>query len=262
MTLRLFVLFFIFSVFVPVQAEQAKPLRLDSDSPHLIAQAETVPHQSSFESSANSSTRFFEFGLEYPVNFGVQLKYLVDDSFYGRLGLGFVSEFFLSTFSKISPSIGYLSSAEAKLIGNTFKNSLYVDFRLGWAPHLKKSKGGPYIELGLSRSLFGSGELEGISLSQALSGEEFDELKTYSAKTHSYNGTVHIGYQIPIEQVKFNFEVGLVKVLSSEILSLDEDKRPLGSIDLSPSQKESFTNFLKEKGWIFPTFSAWLSLGF
>ena len=204
-------------------------------------------------------SRFLEFGLEYPINFGLHLKYRLDESLYTRLGLGFMPRFFLSSFKSLSSSFGYLSEEEAKLISDAFENSLYIDFRLTWAPYLELSGGGPYMGLGLSRILYGKGELKGSDLNKALPGT-FDTLSKYSAKANTFNITAHIGYQIPFEKVKMNVELGLIKISHADILS---KKKPLTADRFFDSrQKEKFKQFLKRRGWIFPTVSAWLSFGF
>ena len=201
--------------------------------------------------------RFLEIGLEYPLNFGLHLKYLLNDNIYARFGFGFMPGFFLDSFESLSPSFGWLNEEEAKLIADTFENSMYLDFRLAWSPYFKESGGGPYLEVGLSRILFGKGELQGSQLKKVIEGNDF-ELKNYSAKTNTYNVTAHIGYQIPLEKLKLNIEVGLIKILFADVLS----QSSLGYELLSQKQKEGFKNFLKQKGWIFPTVSGWLSFSF
>ena len=209
-------------------------------------------------SSENLSRgRFLEIGLEYPLNFGLHLKYLLNDSIYARFGFGFMPGFFLDSFENLSPSFGWLNEEEAKLIADTFENSMYLDFRLAWSPYLKESGGGPYLEIGLSRILYGKGELQGSHLKKVIESNSF-ELKNYSAKTNTYNVTAHIGYQIPLEKLKLNIEVGLIKILFANVLS----KSSLGYELLSEKQEEGFKNFLREKGWIFPTVSGWLSFSF
>ena len=68
-----------------------------------------------------------------------------------------------------------------------------------------------------------------------------------------------MGYQIPFEKMKLNFEIGLIKIFYTELLKET-------SIDfpelLSDSQQKDFQNFLETKGWIFPTFSGWISFAF
>lgn len=217
------------------------------------------PVESFSYSEKNMSNRFLEFGLEYPTSFGVNLRYLLTDSVYGRLGLGFMSGFFLNSFEKIADSFGYLSEEEAKLLADTIKNSIYLDLRLAWAPYLKSEGGGPYLELGLSHSRYGKGELQGLTLSQVLEDDSIDETLKYSAKTNTYNASFHVGYQIPLEKVKLNFEIGLIKIFSTELL--DEISVEAPEL-LSDNQKKKFQDFLETRGWIFPTFSGWISFAF
>lgn len=205
---------------------------------------------------------FLELGLEYPMNFGIQLKYLFYEFSYIRFGFGFMSGFFLESFEKLSSSFGYLNQYESKVLSDTFKNSMYLDFRLGWIPYFKETGGGPYIELGLSNALLGKGELKGVNLSKAINANTFDELQTYSAKTTSYNATVHIGYSIPFEKIKLNLEVGLVKILNTTFMGLDDSQIAVDSESLSTDQKKIFQDFLQNRGWIFPTFSGWISFSF
>ena len=205
------------------------------------------------------SNRFLEFGLEYPTSFGVNLRYLLTESIYARFGIGFMSEFFLNSFEKIADTFGYLSEEEAKLLSDTLKNSIYLDFRLAWAPYLKSEGGGPYLELGLSHSRYGKGELKGLNLSQVLNDDSIDATLNYSAKTNTYNASFHVGYQIPFEKVKLNFEIGLIKIFKTELL--DETSIDFPEL-LSESQQANFQDFLETKGWIFPTFSGWISFAF
>ena len=213
--------------------------------------------------SKEDSQSFLELGVEYPINFGLHFRYLLLEDVYARFGFGFMSEFFLESFSKVSPALGFLNKEEAEILSDTFKNSMYLDFRLGWIPYLKKTNGGPYIELGLSSSVLGKGELRGLSLNQVLPDSEFNENQTYSAKTNSYNGTLHIGYQIPLDKLKLNLELGLVKILKADMFNLSKDQRELLNLSsLNSRQKENFQNFLWDKGWIFPTVSGWISFSF
>ena len=208
------------------------------------------------------SQPFLELGLEYPMNFGIQLKYLFYEFSYVRFGFGFMSGFFLESFEKLSSSFGYLNQYESRVFSDTFKSSMYLDFRLGWIPYFKETGGGPYIELGLSNTLLGKGELKGVNLSKAINENTFEEREIYSAKTTSYNATVHIGYSIPFEKVKLNLEVGLVKILHTTFMDLDESQIAVESKSLSTTQKKIFQDFLQNRGWIFPTFSGWISFSF
>lgn len=205
------------------------------------------------------SEQFFEIGLEYPTNFGIHLRYLLNQNIYSHFGMGFMPKIFLNSFKYVTSFLGYLTEEEAKIISNTFENSLHLDFRLAWLPYLNEFKGGPYLEFGVSGIFLGSGKLQGSLLSKVFPNTDFNELKTYSSKTNSYNATVHIGYQIPFEVVNLNIEIGVIKFLRTNILNVSTVQAP----DLfTKKQKEVFQHFLKEKGWIFPTISAWLSFSF
>ena len=231
---------------------------LSNDSSHELQ----IELESQEKKSTSFETPSLELGLEYPMNFGVQLKYQLYDFSYVRFGFGFMSGFFLESFEKLSSSFGYLSRHESNLLSDTFRNSMYLDLRFGWIPYLKKIGGGPYLELGLSNTLLGKGELRGGHLSRSIPTGSYDELETYSAKTTAYNGTFHIGYSIPFEKIKFNLEVGVIKVLHASFMDLDEDQIPIGSKVLSKDQEKLFQNFLEERGWIFPTVSGWISFSF
>lgn len=251
--------------------ETISPVSISNINPILIP-TKTIPEEKKKNALAEkeetgaistdalgSDTRFLEFGLEYPINFGLHLKYLFSDSLYARLGFGFMHGFFLDSFEKLSPSFGWLNGEEAELISDTFKNSLYLDFRLAWSPYFKDSGGGPYLELGLSRMLYGKGKLKGINLSKVISDSSFEESTSYLAKTNTYNATFHIGYQIPLEKLKLNIEVGLIKILTANIVSepsLTAEKL------FDEKQENSFKKFLQNKGWIFPTVSGWISFAF
>ena len=205
-----------------------------------------------------------ELGLEYPINFGLQLKYRFDDFSYVRFGLGFMSGLFLQSFEKLSSSFGYLEDHESKLLSDTFKNSMYLDLRLGWIPYFKRMGGGPYMELGISNAFLGKGELESGDLSRSTPNydEGYDETKTYFTKTTTLNGTFHVGYSIPFENIKFNFEVGVVKVFHAMFMDLEEDQIPPGLKSFSEIEETHFKSFLENRGWIFPTFSGWISFSF
>ena len=215
------------------------------------------PVENSFSSMSNSK-RFIELGLEYPASFGLNLRYLLTDSVYARLGFGFMSEFFLETFERIADTFGHLNEEEAQLLSDTLKNSLYLDVRLAWAPYLKSDGGGPYLELGLSHSRYGKGELSGINLNKALEDDSFESGR-YSAKTNTYNANFHVGYQIPFEKLNLNFEIGVIKIFQTQLLEVNAPNAPK---KLSDKQKETFQSFLETKGWIFPTFSGWISFAF
>ena len=230
-----------------------KKRELDQTATELLAS----PVENSFSSLSNFN-RFIELGLEYPASFGLNLRYLLTDSVYARLGIGFMSEFFLESFEKIADSFGYLNEEEAKLLSDTLKNSLYLDIRLAWAPYLKSDGGGPYLELGLSHSRYGKGELNGMNLSRALDDDSFESGR-YSAKTNTYNANFHVGYQIPFEKINLNFEIGLIKIFRTQMLDVNTPNAPNS---LSDKQKETFQSFLETRGWIFPTFSGWISFAF
>ena len=209
----------------------------------------------------SNTSHFLELGLEYPVNFGVHLRYFVAKTIYSRLGISFMPKFFLDSFEKLSPALGYLNEEESRLISDTFENSMYLDFRMAWIPYAQEpiNQGGPYLELGLSGIFFGSGELKGSHLRKVITAGQFEELKNYSVKTNAYNATIHAGYQIPLDKMKLNVEVGLIKILDAKVLSVKTVNAPLL---LSKEQKQKFKKFLREKGWMFPTVSAWISFSF
>ena len=202
-----------------------------------------------------------ELGLEYPLSFGVHGKFHINDSIYTRLGAGFTSELLVTAFAKIAPSLGYLSRQEANLISDVVKNSVLGALRLGWMPYTKKF-GGPYMELGLLYLAFGQGETSGTVLNAAI---ETDLSQTgsnrYSVRSDILNGTFHIGYQIPIEEnIHLNLELGVLKIL---YVGLKTNKAPAsGVVALPEEQHKKFKSFLVDKGWIFPTLSAWLGFSF
>ena len=221
---------------------------------------------SSSDPSSNSwpsddESHFVEFGLEYPINFGIHLKYRLSKSIYSRWGLSFMPEFFLSSFTSLAPSFGSLSEDQARLISDTFANSIYLDFRMAWAPYLHEFNGGPYMELGLAGLFYGKGKLESSQISKAIQGISNSDLKTdnYSVKTNAYALTAHVGYQIPFREIKLNIETGIIKIFGASILSVPTIT---ASEELNPAQKKQFKKFLIDKGWIFPTISMWIGFGF
>ena len=217
--------------------------------------------QSENQNQSTLNYPILELGLEYPINFGVQLKYMIHDVSYVRFGFGFMSSFFLKSFESFSSSLGYLNQHEVRLLSDAFQNSMYLDLRLGWIPYFKKMGGGPYLELGLSNALLGKGMVKGRHLSRVIPSS-YDETETYSAKTTSFNGTFHIGYSIPFEAIKLNLEVGVLKILHASFMDLDADQLPLNSKAMSQNQEKLFKKFLERRGWVFPTFSGWISFSF
>ncbi len=245
----------------------AKTAVVDSKSGQPLSDSSllrTINNQNTLETSivnpshSSFGSSMLEIGFEYPLNFGTHVKYYVSENFYSRLGVGFMAEFFLGSFAKLMPYFGYLNNHETSLISEIFKNSFYTDLRLGWFPYAQSAKGGPYVELGVSGMFLGRGKVSGFTLSKSLNLEDLDSTGYYSLKTNAYNGTFHIGYQVPFERLKINIEVGIIKILHTQL-------KPFDSIDtkqLNVAQKEKFQNFLKEKGWIFPTISGWIGFSF
>ena len=242
----------------------------------LSAEKKTLEEFSTFQTDSNTlaqldkyrSGRFtnylsgnsIEVGIEYPLNFGIHFKSRMNGEFYFRAGSGFVTEFFLGSFSKLAPNFGYISEYEAMLIADVFTNSLYTDFRLGWAPYYEKHAGGPYIEIGFLGMFFGRGETSGFTLERAMNVGGGDlTVEAYSVKSNIYNASFHVGYQIPIEKhINIHFEAGVIKVID---LTLNPKSSP--NIEVLPEKyHEDFKNFMIEKGWVFPTFSVWFAFGF
>ena len=200
-----------------------------------------------------------EIGIEYPLNFGVHLKSRINGDFYLRFGSGFVTEFFLGSFAKLAPNLGYVNEHEALLISEAFKNSLYGDLRLGWSPYYKKHAGGPYIEVGASGFFFGKGEVSGFTFGKAINTDgELSDSK-YSTRPKSYAANLHLGYQIPIEKhININIEVGAIKIFD---IKLNPTTSP-NAAALPEKYHQEFIDFIIQKGWIFPTFSAWVAFSF
>ena len=129
-----------------------------------------------------------------------------------------------------------MKEEEASLLSDTFMNSIYLDLRLGWTPYYKETGGGPYLEVGFSNTLLGKGELKGANIAKVIRDVNFDETKNYSAKTTTYNATFHVGYSIPFENIKLNFEAGLVKILHTSIMDLEKDQIGIGLEEISKKQ--------------------------
>ena len=228
------ILTILFSFCLIAQAEESNPVST------FVSEKTSLNKESNLESSLFGNSPYFnqfvELGLEYPINFGVQLKSLFYNSYYVRLGFGFMSNFFLSSFKHFSPFFGYLKEEEASLLSDTFMNSIYLDLRLGWTPYYKETGGGPYLEVGFSNTLLGKGELKGANIAKVIRDVNFDETKNYSAKTTTYNATFHVGYSIPFENIKLNFEAGLVKILHTSIMDLEKDQIGIGLEEISKKQ--------------------------
>ena len=199
-----------------------------------------------------------EVGVEYPINFGLHVKTRINGDFYTRFGFGFVTEFFLGSFSKLAPNLGYLNQQEADLISDVLKNSLYTEVRLGWSPYYEKHAGGPYIELGVSGMFLGKGETSGFTLSKAI-GVGDESQSHYSVKSNTYNANLHIGYQLPIEKhINLHVEVGVLKIFKIDSMAQETP----GFKVLSEASHSELESFLMDKGWIFPTASVWFGFAF
>lgn len=225
-------------------------IKLERPFKRDISMIETVPF----------NNQSLEFGLEYPTHFGIHLKYLLNSKVYARLGAGLMHTFFLSPFEQMAPSFGFINEDEVLVISETLKDSVHVDFRLAWIPYLGESGGGPYLEAGISHTRYGGKiGLKGSQLNKVIPGEKFDELKDYAPTTNTTRGTFHVGYQVPLEKINLNIEVGVAKIFTVSILPYSSE---VTSKTLNKDQEEEFKNFLLKKGWIFPTISAWLSFPF
>lgn len=215
----------------------------------------------SFSNTLASVDTSIELGLEYPLSFGAHGKFHVSESIYTRLGAGFASELLVTSFSKIAPSLGYLNRQEANLISDVIQNSFFGALRFGWMPYTKKF-GGPYMELGLLYLIFGRGETSGTVLNAAIETDLSQAgSNKYSVRSDLLNGTFHVGYQIPIEKnVHLNLELGVLKILYVNM----KKNNPKGSeiVSLPKEHHKNFEQFLLNKGWIFPTLSAWLGFSF
>jgi len=255
--------YFILSCLLYSFSVQAQTLSLVTEAVSTVPAApasEIGPAKNAeyFSKELNHST--LEIGFEYPLNFGTHLKYYANSDFYARIGVGFMADFFLGTLSRIASYVGYLNEYESAVISQVFSNSFYADLRFGWFPYAQSKDGGPYIELGVSGMFFGKGEVPGFTLSRALNIENVDNTKYYLLKTNAYNGTLHIGYQIPFERLKFNVEAGLIKIFSTK--QVQSDPTITAPKVLNEEQTQIFHKFLKTKGWIFPTVSGWVGFAF
>ena len=200
-----------------------------------------------------------ELGLEYPLSFGAHGKFHLNESIYTRFGFGFTSQVFVGAFTRFAPGLGYLNGQEAELIGDTIQNSLFGSLRFGWLPYTKKV-GGPYMELGLLGFAFGRGETSGQVLNDAIGIDlNIGGKNRYSVKSDILSGTFHIGYQVPIEKhIHLNLELGILKILYVQVKQNKKNKVAF----LPEKHHEEFKQFLTEKGWIFPTLSAWIGFSF
>lgn len=202
-----------------------------------------------------------EIGLEYPLHFGLNFKYYLADSIYSRFGLSFVNELFLDSFVKLMPFFGYFNNEEAELMSKLINNSIYMDWRLGWFPYHEDKNGGPYLEFGLSGMALGGGDVSGLTLSKVLDESEFNTEDYYGFRTSTFNGSFHIGYQVPLERLRFNVEAGAIKIMKASLKDIQDDDGLTGQ-KMNQDQKKSVQAFLKNKGWIFPTVSASFGLSF
>ena len=211
--------------------------------------------------------RSIEVGLEFPLNIGIHGRFRWNRAFYTRTGVGFVSEYFLGTFSRLAPKLGYVNQYESDLIADVIKNSLYLDFRVGYFPYSYfGNEGGPYVEVGASGMLFGGGFFDdeekggtsGFTLNEAIGVG--DAVRNYYIKSNVYNVTFHVGYQIPFEDhLRLNLDLGVVKIVYAKVGSQTSE---LGESLTDEEDKKKLQKFLLKKGWIFPTLSIWLSFKF
>ena len=208
--------------------------------------------------------RGVELGLELPLSLGVHSLFQVNDLFHTRFGAGFVSEYFLTSFQKLSSAYGYLSSPETQLISNLLKNSFFFDMRLGFKPYGSQVAGGPYVEAGVSAMLYGGGLFKNPSYNP-ISGFDINTtlgvgdilVENYYIKSNVYNATFYLGYQIPFEErLRLNFEVGLLKILKAQITS---HKSKITKQSITEEGKTKLQEFLIKNGWVAPTFSVRIS---
>ena len=202
-----------------------------------------------------------EAGLEYPLSFGLNGKYHINDSFYARIGTGFTPKILLGAFQRTAPSLGYLNRKEAQLIGDVIRSSLLGAYRFGWLPYTKKS-GGPYMELGVFGMAFGrGGETSGGAINEVL-GADLNEAgkNLYSVRSDLFGAAFYAGYQIPIEKrIRLNIEAGVLKILYAEV---KQYKKGSSAEPLPKKYHKELESFLVRKGWIFPTISAWIGFSF
>lgn len=220
------------------------------------------------EGFSSAGANFFEersaieIGLEYPLHFGFNFKYYLVEGFYTRLGASFMSKFFLDSFVKVMPFFGHLNGEESDLISKLLSNSIYLDWRLGWSPYYKDKDGGPYLEVGVSRMFLGGGDISGLTLSKVLVDDNFNTAVNYNLRTNTVSGNFHIGYQVPLERLRFNVEVGVIKIINATFAKAQEDSEGFLGEKMNETQKISVKSFLEKKGWIFPTVSASIGLAF
>lgn len=233
-----------------------------SDVEDAITGQQNLANPISVQTESSVQNSFLEGGVEYPFNIGTHLKYYFIDNVYTRVGFSWMPEFFMGSFAKLMPYFGLLDSDESAVISYTFQDSLYTDIRFGWFPYSRTEHGGPYMEIGASGMFYGKGIIPGLVLDKTLNANlQVDQ--DYSVKTNTVNGTFHIGYQVPFERIKLNFEIGAIKIMHivkpSPSANKEEQRASQSEAQKLPqlkaAQQKSFDDFLVRKGWIFPTIS-------
>ena len=257
---------------VSVQRELAQ------DEPVLLAMNKEKQDDKDDTSASNNGFAFrsFQFlkdhsvevGVELPLNLGVHGSILLTDTTYIRLGGGYVYEKFLGVFSAVAPRFGYITKAQADLMVDVLKSSLYLDGRIGWRPYAKSREGGPYIELGISSMLFGKGKTDAATVRKALDvGDDINDIEAhFSVKSNVYNATFHLGYQIPFaKNLRLNVDAGIMKIFHAQpvkLSSVELERLPQKLEQLPQDKYNKLSKLLVEKGWVFPTVSVWISFMF
>ena len=216
----------LFALLCPVVA-------LSQPSRSIASKKSTQKSNQSFSEFSEVSSAyqqgFVEFGLEYPTNFGIHLKYLTYNNFYGRAGIGLMpSKKILKAFEKVSTWMnGDLTEKQSQFLSSIVGSSLHFDVRLGWSPFLKTSKGGPYFELGLSHIRSGA-EIQKDILQSVTSKDLFNDkdINAYHVQANISNVTAHVGYQIPFDKISLNLELGIMKGIYTSV-SFDETRKHL-----------------------------------
>ena len=157
-----------------------------------------------------------EFGLEFPMHFGLHTKVSRHENIYTRLGVGIVHSVMLKT--PLASTLMNMTSSldeenEMPLVIDTLADSFYLNLSFGYR---QSSRSGLYGEIGYS-NIFRL-EPKGVAvdvLQKALSREELEAKEVnYHVKAISHNLTLHAGYTFPLSKhVSFSAELGAIKPL-------------------------------------------------
>ncbi len=212
-----------------------------------------------------------EVGLDYPAYWGAHVKAVVDESFYGVLGVGYTPNAFADGINSMAKTVGAAGNNTGAVINQALSGSFVFNASAGW--NLANIKG-MYIEVGYMLMTGGSGPTD-VETLEAAFGQDYHAnplaLNTTSQMKISstlHCLTAHTGFRWQIfDNAILNADLGVIKpLISSSTLNLD-DVNPNTTLanDVAQALKKETEDSLKDaylsEFW-FPTVGLWVSFFF